>query len=184
MSRRAGHGRTLVVGRGALLGALLAALLGALAPPLAAQEAAPAPLQVELVVFRHARVDGSPPLVTRTDAAGAPGPAADSLRLRGTVRRLAATGYQPLLHAAWIEPATAGRADRVVTDPALPGLRLRAQAARDGGLRLGVEVEVPGVNGPPLRLTGSRRIRGPGLVYFDHPDFGVLASVSAASPAD
>jgi hypothetical protein len=167
-----------------LLAALLTALLGALAPPLAAQEPPPAPLQVEIVVFRHARVGAAGPVVTRTDAAGAPGPAADSLRLRGTVRRLAASGYQPLLHAAWVEPATAGRSDRVVTDAALPGLSLRAQAARDGGLRLGVEVELPGAGGLPLRLKGSRRIRGPGLVYFDHPDFGVLASVRAATPAD
>jgi hypothetical protein len=160
----------------------VAALLGALPGPLAAQEPAPAPLQVELVVFRHARVGAAPPVVTRTDVAGAPGPAADSLKLRGTVRRLAATGYQPVLHAAWVEPAAAGRSDRVVTDPTLAGLTLRAQTARDGGLRLQVEVELPGTNGLPLRLTGSRRIRGPGLVYFDHPDFGVLASVRAATP--
>lgn len=164
-------------------GLALPAML-ALAAPLPAQEPPPAPLQVELVVFRHAPTGGALPVVTRTDAAGPPGPAADSLRLRGTVRRLAATGYQPLLHAAWLEPATIARGDRVVTDPALPGLTLRAQTARDGGLRLGLAVEVPGPNGLPLRLTGARRIRGPGLVYFDHPDFGVLASVRAATPAD
>ena len=111
------------------------------------------------------------------------------LRLGGSVQRLAATGYQPLLHAGWQQLPTSVRDRRTLADPAVPGLSISGSLYQQGALYLALEVELvaavtaPGMPVPRVRET--RRIRGPGLHYLDHPDFGVLASVRslAAPPA-
>jgi hypothetical protein len=65
------------------------------------------------------------------------------------------------------------------------GLVLELEARLDGNpgaTEIGVDLPAPATATAQLRET--RRIKGPGLVYFDHPEFGVLAVVrSLASTA-
>ena len=150
--------------RPGVLAGLLAGLVLGTGGTMARQPAEPALYQVEIVVFRPG--SGAPAAVPGPGALpGSPAPiSASDLRLGGVARRLGATGYRPLLHAAWRQP---------------------------GGLFLETDATVAGL-GPPdpagtpavVRIRETRRIRNGNLHYFDHPDFGVIASVRPVGAGD
>jgi hypothetical protein len=164
------------------LGALL--WLAAGLPADAQAPGAVGPWQVEVVVFRQAAT-ASPGLVTQVDDRSPEPLTAADLRLGPQVRRLAATGYGPLLHTGWRQAAGTASALRPVADGAVPGLVVRSALNQQAGglyLTLDVSIAASGSDARPLRIADTRRIRGPGLQYFDHPGFGVLAVVRSLAP--
>jgi hypothetical protein len=169
------------------LAALLAPLLLGAAGAVAQQPAAPAVYQVEVVVFRPG--GGAPAAVPGPGVLpGSPAPlAATDLRLGAVARRLAATGYVPLLHAAWRQPAAA-RIQAWNANAANAPASVGALLYQQGGLVLEIDATVAGLGpadpaGTPgvVRIRETRRIRNGNLHYFDHPDFGVIASVRPVS---
>lgn len=168
------------------LAALMLAPLAAGASDAMAQQA-PALYQVEVVVFRPG--SGAAPAVPGPGVlAGSPTPlTAADLRLGAVARRLASTGYRPLLHAAWRQPATA-RIQAWSANAASAPASIGALLYQQGGLFLEIDATVAGIGpadpgGTPgvVRLRETRRIRNGNLHYFDHPDFGVVASVRQVS---
>jgi hypothetical protein len=173
--------------RHGLLAGLLAGLVLGTGGASAQQPAEPALYQVEIVVFRLG--SGAPAAVPGPGVLpGSPAPiAASDLRLGGVALRLAATGYRPLLHAAWRQPA-APRIETRSANAANAPASVSALLYQQGGLFLEIDATVAGL-GPPdpagtpalLRIRETRRIRNGNLHYFDHPDFGVIASVRPVS---
>jgi hypothetical protein len=144
--------------------------------------ATPSVYQVEVVVFRQ--VAGAAGVPGPTLVAGTPVPVTTAdLRLGGVVRRLAATGYEPLLHAGWRQQVTPKFRAFVANATRAPA-SVAATLYQEGGLLLEIDATVAGV-GPPdssgepgvVRLRATRRISNGNLHYFDHPDFGVIAAV-------
>lgn len=150
--------------------------------------AAPSLYQVEVVVFRQG--GGTEGVPGPSIVAGTPAPVSPAdLRLGGVVRRLAATGYQPLLHTAWRQPVTP-RFRAFMANASRPPASVTATLFQQGGLVLEIDATVAGV-GPPgtdgepgaVRLRATRRISNGNLHYFDHPDFGVIAAVRPPAAA-
>ncbi len=123
--------------------------------------------------------------------------AADDMELGNTVGRLERLdAYAPLVHAGWSQRARPGQvADaRDIAARLASGADLSGQITlyKDRFVHLRVELElterVASERVEPIRLIQSRRLRGQALHYFDHPRFGLLASVreieSGEEPAD
>jgi hypothetical protein len=176
--------------RPGVLAGLLAGLVLGTGGTMARQPAEPALYQVEIVVFRPG--SGAPTAVPGPGALpGSPAPiSASDLRLGGVASRLAATGYRPLLHAGWRQPAAA-RIETRSTNAANAPASVSALLFQQGGLFLEIDATVAGL-GPPdpagaatvVRIRETRRIRNGNLHYFDHPDFGVIASVRPVGAGD
>lgn len=122
--------------------------------------------------------------------------------LAGLYRRLASQpGYRPLMHLIWEQP---GEVDRATSTVAFDALRLaspeiigEAQLSRSRFLHLQLDLEflteeagraLPQPIGsgdapevrlliPRYRIEESRRMRSGEVHYFDHPAFGVIATI-------
>lgn len=128
--------------------------------------------------------------------------AADELRLSDAWRRLQRDGaYRPLAHAAWLQQGLTEGGQGVTIDlegqlgPALAGsarvtrsrfvhLQLDLEYLSDGAVPLPV-ASAQGEDGLPVvrtlvpryRLVQQRRMRNGEVHYFDHPAFGVIATI-------
>jgi hypothetical protein len=173
--------------------ALLLCALPALAQP------APGPVYtVEIVVFRASSVgateDWSAPPAARGFGDGdKPGPVPQLLRalttadfrLAGMEATLRSSGaWRPLAHAAWVQ--TAGvwgdtHAGLSLSDVGInvPGLMGTIYVERGQYLHLGFNLSYAN-GGPTYSINEMRSIKLGDKLYFDHPAFGVLATVSAA----
>lgn len=173
----------------------LATALCAVALPATPQSAADS-YNIEIVVFRTgsssadaegSAADQAPGGSDGGDTAGAGGVArligplpASSFTLGGVVERLrAAGGYQPIAHAGWTQtPSPWGSRSGfalsrvgVVAD----GLSGTTWLERGQYLHLGFSMTLG-----RARINEIRRVRLGEKNYFDNPDFGVIAVVTAA----
>ncbi len=171
----------------------LTLLLIALAAPAVPQSGGGA-YNIEVIIFRSGAdpadaegVSGDRPASDSGDVAGSGGVArligplpAASLQLGAIVERLRASGaYRPLVHAGWSQtPGPWGSRSGfplarlgVVAD----GLAGTAYLERGQYLHLGFSVTLGRAT-----LSELRRVRLGEKNYFDNPDFGLIAVVTAA----
>lgn len=113
----------------------------------------------------------------------------DLLELDSIVARLERVdAYQPLIHFGWQQPA-AGRAEAedywlsaaIGEQLGLTG-KLRIYKERYLHLAMALEFDPRDGRGRPAVIEESRRLRDDSLQYFDHPQFGVIATVSKVEP--
>lgn len=113
----------------------------------------------------------------------------DQLQLDAIVARLERVdAYQPLLHFGWQQPA-AGRAEAgnywlTAAQEEQLGLtgKLRIYKERYLHLAMALAFDPRDGSGRPAVIEESRRLRDERLQYFDHPQFGVIASVTRIEP--
>jgi len=171
---------------------LLLALLAALAAMPALPQASEPVYQIEVIVFRTGGSSGDAggigldPQSGGDDSGGGGiarliGPLAPaSLQLGDIVARLRASGaYRPVAHAGWAQtPSRWGSRSgfslgRVGVNA--EGLAGTAYLERGQYLHLGFSVSLGGAT-----INEIRRIRLGEKNYFDNPEFGVIAMVTAA----
>lgn len=119
------------------------------------------------------------------------------LALNGAYQRLARLdAYRPLAVLGWTQrawPRDAAEGLEVELDAAVPpGLSGRITLFKERFLHLAVDLEFTsgtdrlqspaGVPQPAARIVESRRLRGDEAQYFDHPRFGVIATVRELQP--
>ncbi len=119
--------------------------------------------------------------------------AADDYRLGAIYERLTRLdAYRPLLHTGWIQPARPRELSEPIViglhTPKVPGLGGQLLLSKERFVHLQVELQYQPPGTEDWQLAGSsgihpavihesRRLRAAPLEYFDHPRFGVLASV-------
>lgn len=91
--------------------------------------------------------------------------------------------YRPLAHVGWTQTAVALRSDSFVLLasllPAASPLSGSAKLARGANLHLALNLRLRDGDGPNYVLRESRQIKLGEKHYFDHPYFGVVATVNA-----
>jgi hypothetical protein len=174
------------------------ALLLCALPALAQQTASGPAYTVEIIVFRASSVGaaedwGAQPMARGFGSDGKPGPVPQLIRaltpadyrLAGAESTLRSSGaWRPLAHAAWIQ--TAGiwgdaHAGLSLSDVGInvPGLTGTVYVERGQYLHLGFNFSYSN-GGPTYTIDEMRSIKLGDKLYFDHPAFGILATVSAA----
>ena len=113
----------------------------------------------------------------------------EQLQLDSVVARLARIdAYQPLLHFGWQQPAS-GRAEagnywlNAAQEEQL-GISGKLRIYKERYLHLAMSLAFDPRDGSsrPAVIEESRRLRDDRLQYFDHPQFGVIASVTRVEP--
>ncbi|MFO1427169.1 MAG: hypothetical protein U1F11_09365 [Steroidobacteraceae bacterium] len=110
-------------------------------------------------------------------------------QLRDVEGKLAASGYQPLAHAAWAQTASSSGSRAGFTLARLginvPGLSSIVYLERGTYLHLGMALRYAeaGGSGPLYSLSEDRRIKFYERNYYDHPAYGVIALVTPAQGA-
>lgn len=106
------------------------------------------------------------------------GPIAASLR--------ASRGYRLLSHIGWTQAALPLRSGTVTPLSSMLGaatpLSGTAKLSRGATLHLTLDLRLKEADGPSYVLQETRQIKLGEKYYFDHPHFGVVASVSARQP--
>lgn len=174
----------------------------------AQQEAAPQQYDVELIIFRHLGAQASPEdwaleeriasrgkLSVSEESADRIAANPDSLavqplkpeefKLTALAASLRASrNYRLLSHIAWTQTAVALRGGLATAlapmlDPASP-VSGAAKFSRGTNLHLSVDLRLTDTSGGPAYvLQTTRQIRLGEKHYFDHPHFGVIATVTA-----
>lgn len=180
-----------------------------LAGAAAAQEADAPVYEVELVAFRNLGSQASPEdwaledtlaggnrqgneaedafaerLAASAEALQVQPLAPEQLKLAAVAASLhASRSYRPLAHVGWTQTAVPLRSGSVVLlAPLLPAaspLSGTAKLARGANLHLVLDLRLKEVDGPNYVLRESRQIKLGEKHYFDHPYFGVVATVTA-----
>jgi hypothetical protein len=173
------------------------ALLLCILPALAQQTASGPAYIVEMVIFRTSNVGASEDWSTAPVArgfgndSGKAGPVAQlsrvlpptDYRLTGLETTLRGSGaWRPLAHAAWMQTAGVwgnAHAGLSLSDLGVdvPGLTGTIYVERGQYLHLGFNVSYTN-GGPTYVIDEMRSIKLGDKLYFDHPAFGIIATVS------
>ncbi|MFM1885140.1 MAG: hypothetical protein RL026_297 [Pseudomonadota bacterium] len=107
----------------------------------------------------------------------------DRRRLAGAAARLAKDGgYRVVAHQAWIQTASPYNSGLALpladVGLARPGLAGQVLVERGQYLHLGVTLVLDAPQGGKYVLQDTRRVRTGERHYFDHPAFGVIATVT------
>jgi len=183
-----------------------AALLLWCALPALAQQAAPVPpaasgpvYTVEIIVLRASSVGAAEDWTVTPAARGFGNDSNRSSPLPQLIRILPASDYKlaamestlrssgawrPLAHAAWVQSVGVwgdGHAGLSLSDVGVnvPGLSGTIYVERGQYLHLGFNISYAN-GGPTYTINEMRSIKLGDKLYFDHPAFGILATVSAA----
>lgn len=185
---------------------VLALAMALLPGGLPAQVPVPAAVaEVEIIVFRQRDPRGSTPEVP-PPAATTPVPdpsatvaapafagiapaalPATALRLGALAARLRSAGaWELLYHGGWTQTITtqeAALATPLPTEAREPGLEGTVTLYQERFLHVLVAMQLAtaGSGLPPAKIHEERRLRGQGLHYFDHPQFGVILEVRTAA---
>lgn len=176
----------------------LASLLLLIIACVPAQAQVPAGAEVELIVFRLLDQRGvtpeAPGSLTPADAADRlppmafPALAAGSLQMSDLVGQLRRGGrHEVLWHGGWTQPLTGEReavAGGLPHEMAARGVTGQVTLYRERFAHAAVDLQLQSSAGMGWRLQQSRRLRGRGPHYFDHPQVGLILMVRAPGPAE
>ncbi|MBT8143882.1 MAG: peptidoglycan binding protein CsiV [Gammaproteobacteria bacterium] len=173
---------------------MLSLLLTILLMPVPALAQEPPVFDVEVIVFRHVEADNTELPSYDRDAEDNeatpvrrrryPALSADELRLGGAAQRLLSSSeWSPILHAGWRQPTDSreeAAAMSVAGTRRGASVRGTVRVSVDRFLRMEVDLQLDGGTGDTFSLTQARRVRSGEVHYFDHPQFGVIATVNPA----